>query len=93
MKILGLGVAHDSSAIVLNNGELVYYLKEEALTGVKRDGLPIKAMIDASANHNPIDAIAYSTPTNDIAELFTRNSLKVFPLLALANFIKSSLPN
>ena len=78
MKILGLGVAHDASAIVLNNGELVYYLKEEALTGVKRDGLPIKTMIDASANHSPIDAIAYSTPTNDIAELFTRNSLKVF---------------
>ncbi len=78
MKILGMGVAHDSHTCVLDKGELVYYLKEESITGIKRDAAPIKSMIDALHNHNHIDLVAYSSPTADIAELFTVNNYKTF---------------
>ena len=43
MRFLGLGVAHDSQAVVLNNGEIESYIKEESLSNTKRDANPMKA--------------------------------------------------
>ena len=49
MNILSVHYGHDSSACILKNGELVYYFKEERLTGKKRDNSPflsIKKCLD-----------------------------------------------
>ena len=77
MRILGLGVAHDSSAVILNNGELVSYIKEESLSNTKRDANPMKAALHC-LSLGEIDAVAYSSPTADIAELFSTNFWKIF---------------
>ena len=77
MRILGLGVAHDSHAVTLNNGEIESYIKEESLTNIKRDSNPMKAALHCLSLGN-VDYVAYSSPTADIAELFTTNFWKVF---------------
>jgi len=77
MRILGLGVAHDSQAVTLNNGEIESYIKEESLTNTKRDANPMKAALHC-LSLGDVDYVAYSSPTADIAELFTTNFWKVF---------------
>ena len=77
MRILGLGVAHDANIALLDKGNLECYLKEESLTHHKRDANPIKTMLHA-LNLGEIDVIAYSSPTADIAELFSTNFWKIF---------------
>tara|TARA_B100000959_G_scaffold90310_1_gene96019 strand:+ start:2344 stop:3507 length:1164 start_codon:yes stop_codon:yes gene_type:complete len=77
MRILGLGVAHDSSAVIINNGEIESYIKEESLSNTKRDANPMKAALHCLSLGN-IDAVAYSSPTADIAELFSTNFWKIF---------------
>ena len=77
MRILGLGVAHDSQAVVLNNGEIESYIKEESLSNTKRDANPMKAALHC-LSLGKLDAVAYSSPTEDIAELFSTNFWKIF---------------
>ena len=77
MRILGLGVAHDSQAVVLNDGKLESYIKEESLTNTKRDSNPMKAALHC-LSLGKIDEVAYSSPTADIAELFSTNFWKIF---------------
>jgi len=77
MRILGLGVAHDSSAVIINNGEIESYIKEESLSNTKRDANPMKAALHC-LSLGKIDAVAYSSPTADIAELFSTNFWKIF---------------
>ena len=77
MRILGLGVAHDSSAVIINSGEIESYIKEESLSNTKRDANPMKAALHCLSLGN-IDAVAYSSPTADIAELFSTNFWKIF---------------
>ena len=77
MRILGLGVAHDSQAVVLNNGEIESYIKEESLSNTKRDANPMKAALHC-LSLGKLDAVAYSSPTEDIAELFSTNFCKIF---------------
>jgi carbamoyltransferase len=77
MRILGLGVAHDSHAVILNDGEIESYIKEESLTSTKRDANPMKAALHC-LSLGKIDLVAYSSPTADIAELFTTNFWKIF---------------
>ena len=45
-NILGISIGHNSSACVLSDGELVYFLEEERLSRVKRDGNPFRVMFD-----------------------------------------------
>ena len=77
MRILGLGVAHDANIALLDEGNLECYMKEESLSERKRDANPIKIILHA-LNLGEIDVIAYSSPTADIAELFSTNFWKVF---------------
>ena len=77
MRILGLGVAHDSSAVVINSGEIESYIKEESFSNTKRDANPMKAALHC-LSLGRIDAVAYSSPTEDIAELFATNFWKIF---------------
>jgi len=77
MRILGLGVAHDSSAVIINNGEIESYIKEESLSNTKRDANPMKAALHC-LSLGKLDAVAYSSPTADIAELFSTNFWKIF---------------
>ena len=58
MRILGLGVAHDSHAIILNNGEIEAYIKEESLTNIKRDSNPMKAALHC-LSLGKVDFVAY----------------------------------
>ena len=44
-NILGISVGHNGSAAVVSDGKLVYYLEEERLSRMKRDGNPFRAMI------------------------------------------------
>jgi carbamoyltransferase len=77
MRILGLGVAHDSQAVILNDGKLESYIKEESLTSKKRDSNPMKAALHC-LSLGRMDFVAYSSPTADIAELFATNFWKIF---------------
>ena len=51
-KILGISVAHDSSICVFNNGKIEYFLKEERITGAKRDLDPIRSIMSIEANED-----------------------------------------
>ena len=46
MRILSVNVTHDSSAVLLNNGEIEYYYKEERLSKIKRDKMPFLSIIE-----------------------------------------------
>ncbi|RZD43457.1 MAG: hypothetical protein CXT73_00370 [Methanobacteriota archaeon] len=77
MRILGLGVAHDSSAVIINDGKIEAYIKEESLSNTKRDANPMKAALHC-LSLGKLDFVAYSSPTADIAELFSTNFWKIF---------------
>ena len=50
-NILGIHPGHNGAAALVSDGELVYYLEEERLTRVKRDGNPFKTMVDIFSNY------------------------------------------
>jgi carbamoyltransferase len=50
-NILGIHPGHNGSAAVISDGKLVYYLEEERLSRMKRDGNPFRAMIDICSKY------------------------------------------
>lgn len=58
MRVLGISPLHDSSVAIINDGKVELFLKEERLTGVKRDGMPFKSL--HTALHLTQDKIDYS---------------------------------
>lgn len=60
-NILGISVGHNSSAAVVSNGKLVYYLEEERLSRLKRDGNPFRAMIDICSKYKIDELIVGGT--------------------------------
>ena len=40
MKILSMSFGHDSSACVIENGNVIFFMEEEKLTFLKKDGYP-----------------------------------------------------
>jgi carbamoyltransferase len=70
MRILGIAAGHDSSVVLINNGCVELYVKEERLTNVKRDYLPYQALYETLCyNKEPIDYICTSVPGNLMAGL------------------------
>tara|TARA_R110000803_G_scaffold9951_1_gene30931 strand:- start:1028 stop:2107 length:1080 start_codon:yes stop_codon:yes gene_type:complete len=55
-NILGVVPGHNGSACVISDGELVYFLEEERLSRVKRDGNPFRVIHDI-VNRYKIDEI------------------------------------
>jgi len=62
-NILGISPGHNSSAALISDGKLVYYLEEERLSRFKRDGNPFRAMIDICSKYK-IDELVVGG-TND----------------------------
>jgi len=62
-KVLGISVAHDSSICIFNNGKIEYFLKEERITGEKRDLDPIRSIMSIESNEEDIFEIAIASPT------------------------------
>tara|TARA_R110000796_G_scaffold16811_1_gene52267 strand:- start:920 stop:2014 length:1095 start_codon:yes stop_codon:yes gene_type:complete len=56
-NILGIAPAHNSSICILSDGEIVYFLEEERLSKVKRDGNPF-TVINNIIKKYKIDEIA-----------------------------------
>jgi carbamoyltransferase len=56
-KILGVSPAHDSSACLYEDGKIIYFSKEERLSGKKRDKLPIMAILAAPDTEDGVDVI------------------------------------
>ena len=79
MKVLGLSVAHDSSVVLLNNGKVELFLKEERLTGIKRDMMPYRALFEAIHYARDVDVVCITSPTpNNIHEISLVKVLKKF---------------
>jgi carbamoyltransferase len=65
VRILALGVAHDSSVCLINNGEIEFFCKEERLSRVKRDKDPLKSLaLFKDLNFKKVDHALYVTPSN-----------------------------
>jgi carbamoyltransferase len=62
MKIIGISAEHDSSTCILNNGDVEYFVKEERLSGIKRDRFPILGISNAPKDKKEI-SLAYSSPS------------------------------
>lgn len=62
MKILGISVAHDSSACLYEDGKIISFYKEERLTGKKRDNNPITSIIKCLDGVDTLDAVAFCSP-------------------------------
>jgi carbamoyltransferase len=66
MRILSVSPFHDSSVVIINDGKIEYFCKEERLTRSKRDWLPIKSLIEAfSRAEGQIDLVVICSPTGD----------------------------
>lgn len=64
MRILGISPLHDSSVAVINDGEIELFLKEERLTGIKRDGPPLAALKKVyDLYEGKIERVAIASPT------------------------------
>ena len=50
-NILGIAPGHNGSAALVSDGKLVYYLEEERLSRMKRDGNPFRTMIDICSKY------------------------------------------
>jgi carbamoyltransferase len=50
MRILSVNPSHDASAVILNDGEIECYFKEERLTKRKRDKMPFLSTIECVQN-------------------------------------------
>ena len=65
-NILGIHPGHNGSAALLSDGKLIYYLEEERLSRLKRDGNPFRTMIDICSQYK-IDELIIGG-TNDLRE-------------------------
>ena len=72
MRVLGVSPLHDSSAAIINDGEIEAFYKEERLTKHKRDSEPFRAVdkIIAEAK-GPIDLVVIGAPAPDHPALVT----------------------
>ena len=80
-NILGISVGHNGSASLVSDGKLVYYLEEERLSRMKRDGNPFRAMIDICSKYK-IDELIIGG-TNDQSEHNTMPWTGESPYIAL----------
>ncbi len=79
MKILSISPFHDSSVVVLNNGNIEYFSKEERITRVKRDNHPFKSLDYVVKNIKNIDLILICSPTpDDSFHIYLENYLKKY---------------
>jgi len=79
MKILSISPFHDSSIVVLNNGNIEYFSKEERITRVKRDNHPFKSLDYVVKNIKDIDLILICSPTpDDSFHIYLENYLKKY---------------
>ena len=65
-NILGISIGHNGAAALVSNGKLVYYLEEERLSRMKRDGNPFRVMVDICSKYK-IDKLVIGG-TNDESE-------------------------
>jgi len=66
MRILSISPFHDSSVVIVNDGTIEYFCKEERLTRHKRDHLPIKSLTEAfRIAKGQIDLVVICSPTGD----------------------------
>jgi carbamoyltransferase len=65
-NVLGIHPGHNGAAALVSDGELVYYLEEERLSRMKRDGNPFRAMVDICSKYK-VDELVIGG-TNDRAE-------------------------
>ena len=65
MRILSVNPLHDSSAVLLYNGDIEFYYKEERLSRKKRDKMPFLSIIECAkkCNYN-IDYILVNNTNN-----------------------------
>ena len=64
MRILSVNTNHDAAAVVLNDGEIECYYKEERLTKRKRDSIPLLSTIECVKNcGGSIDYVLTNTST------------------------------
>lgn len=69
MRILGVAGHHDGGAVIINNGKIETYLKEERLCGIKREGGPFKAFVELITKYsNTIDHLAVVDPYPNFSE-------------------------
>jgi carbamoyltransferase len=80
-NILGIHPGHNGSASVISDGKLVYYLEEERLSRMKRDGNPFRTMIDICSKYK-IDELIIGG-TNDESEHNTMSWTGESPYVAL----------
>jgi len=65
-NVLGIHPGHNGAAALVSNGELIYYLEEERLSRMKRDGNPFRAMVDICSQYK-VDELVIGG-TNDTKE-------------------------
>ena len=65
-NVLGIHPGHNGAAALVSDGELVYYLEEERLSRMKRDGNPFRAMVDICSKYK-VDELVIGG-TNDSKE-------------------------
>ena len=66
MRVLGITPFHDGSVAIINDGKLEYFVKEERLSGIKRDGLPTLALKSAIENmQGDIDVAVITSPSTE----------------------------
>jgi carbamoyltransferase len=61
MRVMGISGYHDSSAVLIEDGKIICYLKEERLSGEKRDRYPLKSCNFIMENYQ-VDWVAVSGP-------------------------------
>lgn len=67
-SILAINPGHDGSAALVVDGELVFYVEEERLSRMKRDGNPFRAMLHV-LNSTMVDELVIGGTTTDLAKL------------------------
>lgn len=67
-SILAINPGHDGSAALVVDGELIFYIEEERLSRMKRDGNPFRAMLHILNSHM-VDELVIGGTSNNIAIL------------------------
>ena len=96
-NILGIHPGHNGSIALISDGELVYYLEEERISRLKRDGNPFRIMAELCSKYR-IDELIIGG-TNDSREnylsswnnenFFSQFVRKYNPKLKVSNYNKS----
>jgi carbamoyltransferase len=91
-NILGVTLGHNSSACVLSNGEIVYFLEEERFSKYKHDSNPFMVLLDV-LNNFKIDEVVLAgiNNTNEIYPYSQETSFssliqKYYPKLKITSF-------